>query len=86
MAVSMEYILTKHANERMEERYISKRLLESALNEPTKLSYDRKGNVLLKKIYKKKDKKRLLLVVVERLDNKVKVITIIDTSKIKKYL
>ncbi|OGF70479.1 hypothetical protein A3B05_00140 [Candidatus Giovannonibacteria bacterium RIFCSPLOWO2_01_FULL_43_160] len=82
----MSYELTKHARERMEERTISKELIEEALRNPTKVWYDEDGRILIKKLYKKKDKERLLLIIGEKANGKLKIITIIETSKIKKYL
>ena len=71
----------------MRERSISKRLIIDALEFPTRISSNRQGRQLVKKLYTDKKKtRRLLLVVVEITDNIVKIITVIDTSKVGKYL
>lgn len=70
----------------MEERSISEDLLKDALENPTKVGYDAKGRVLIKKSYRKEGKNRLLLIVAEEVNDIFEIITIVDTSKIKKYL
>ncbi len=80
----MDYELTKHAKERMVERRISKNLLEHAIIGPTKVLYDENGKLMFKKLYAKN--KRLLIIVAERTKTHLKIITIIDTSNINKYL
>lgn len=82
----MRYIFIAHAKQRMKERSISERLVEQALDSPTKILYDNKGRLLIKKLYKKKGQDRLLLIVAEPKDDLLDIITVIDTSKIKKYL
>ncbi len=42
--------------------------------------------ILIKKLYKNKSQHKLLILVAEIVDNQYKIITIIETSKIKKYL
>ncbi|OGF63969.1 hypothetical protein A2661_02305 [Candidatus Giovannonibacteria bacterium RIFCSPHIGHO2_01_FULL_45_24] len=80
----MDYELTRHAKERMAERRISEKLLESAILHPNKVLYDEKDKIMFKKLYA--GDKRLLIVVAERVKNRLKIITIIDTSQVKKYL
>ena len=82
----MEYFLSAHARRRMAERLIPESLVEEALANPTKVGYDDKGRILVKKLYTLLGKKRLLLIAAEPKGNKLKIITVIDTSKIKKYL
>lgn len=82
----MDYILTLHAKKRMRERSIAKQLLEEALQNPTKALYDNEDKLLIKKLYKIKNKERLLLIVGEKGENRLKIFTIIDTSKVRKYL
>ena len=53
---------------------------------PTKILYDDKGRILFKKIYNKNGKQRLLLVAGEEVKDTLEIITVIDTSKVKKYL
>jgi hypothetical protein len=82
----MNYVLTTHAKRRLNERGISRRFLEEALRTPTKILYDENGRLMVKKLYVKGNRERLLLIIGEVLGNKLKIITIIDTSKVRKYL
>ncbi|MEK7180815.1 MAG: DUF4258 domain-containing protein [Patescibacteria group bacterium] len=82
----MDYILTDHARKRMVERSISKSALENALRSPSKVLYDDADRLLIKKLYKNRNKARLLIIIGETSGNKFKIITVIETSKIKKYL
>lgn len=82
----MNYTLTAHAKKRMTERSISRKLLQATLRNPTKVSYDDHRNLLLKMLYRRKNKERLLLIVGNRRGDKLNIITVIDTSKVKKYL
>lgn len=70
----------------MRERLIPESLLKNALDNPTRVGYDIKGRLLIKKSYRKNGKERLLLIAREVVENVLEVITIIDTSKVKKYL
>lgn len=82
----MKYVITSHAKQRMVERSISVAAVENALQNPTKVLYDDVGRLLIKKLYRKGDKTRLLLVAGEKMGDKFKIITVIETSKVKKYL
>lgn len=82
----MDYYLTEHAKSRMIERAISSQLLAKALQNPTEIMYDNDGRLLYKYIYTKASAKRLLIAVVVPEANRIKIITVIDTSKIRKYL
>ena len=70
----------------MRERLISIQLIEEALAHPDKVSYDEKGRILVKKLYERNGGKRLLLIIAVNKDDALKIITVIDTSKVKKYL
>lgn len=80
-----DYFLSKHAKERAIERSIRVLDIELTLLKPDKLLYNEDNKLLFKKIYGKR-RNRLLIIVAERSNNKLKVITIIDTTNIKKYL
>jgi len=71
---------------RMRERKITERIIKDALDNPTKIEYDTKRRVLFKKLYHSNGKERLLLIVGERRGDVTEIITIIDTTKVKKYL
>ncbi len=70
----------------MKERSIQQSLLEGTLANPTKVLYDARGRLMFKKLYKKRHTTRLLIVVGEKVKDTLRVITVIETSKIKKYL
>lgn len=82
----MKYVLSPHAKDRMEEREISDKIVKNALQNPTKISYNSKNRILIKKLYRRKNKRRLLLIAGEMEENHLRIITIIDTSKVRKYL
>lgn len=83
----MIYRIRPHARKRMKERNISKTFLDEALLQPTKIMYDSGRNrILIKKLYFRGSKERLLLIACEKSDNVLGIITVIDTSKVKKYL
>ncbi len=84
----MDYILTAHAKQRIKERIISMELIDEALRNPTAVLYDTndKERVLIKKLYKKKGKPRLVLIAGIYRGSTLKILTIIETSKVKKYL
>lgn len=82
----MKYQLTVHARTRMKERVISEHLVQQTLDMPTKISADSQGNKLYKKLYFLKGKQRLLLLAGKLSGKKFKIFTVIETSKISKYL
>ena len=83
----MKYEFLPHARKRMAERTISRKLVIDALRFPTKISSNRQGRQLIKKLYTgKRGVKRLLLVVIEVASDVIIIITVIDTSKVGKYL
>jgi len=82
----MKYVIKPHAGKRARERSISEDLIANALADPTKVGYDARGRLLIKKLYCRNGKERLLLIVGEIAANTLEIITIIDTSKVKKYL
>jgi hypothetical protein len=82
----MEYFLTAHAKQRISERVLSIQIIEDALRNPSKVSYNGSGKMLIKKLYRRKGTARLLLIIGEFMGDKLKVITVIDTSKVRKYL
>ena len=76
----------KNSQARARERLISEAAIAYALENPTKVGYDAKGRLLIKKLYQRGGKERLLLLVGEIVENTLEIITIVDTSKVKKYL
>ena len=85
----MKIVFTKHSLERAEERAISKKELREAIYFPDKIdeSSQDKKRFLIKKIYynKKLKAEHLLMIICEKEKGIIKIITIIDTSKISKY-
>jgi hypothetical protein len=83
-------IFSNHAIVRMEERFVSRQIAIDAIENPDKIekSFQEDCRILVKKVYFNKSLKRdhLLIIVCEISLDKIEVITIIDTSKISKYL
>ncbi|MBI4135407.1 DUF4258 domain-containing protein [Candidatus Uhrbacteria bacterium] len=86
----MRIRFTKHARERIAERGITNDQIEQAIEFPDKIgrSVFNHARFIVKKIYFNTNlaKKHLLMIIYEEKRNEVQVITIIDTSKIDKYL
>jgi len=70
----------------MTERFIPERIIANAITNPTSILYNDNDRLLIKKLYRKRNKERLLLIAGEMIEDKLKIITVIDTSKINKYL
>ena len=85
----MQIIFSQHALERMRERGISKELVKKAIRLPdkTERSAINPSRFLIKKLYfnEKLQKDHLLLIISEIKQDLIKVVTIVDTSKISKY-
>lgn len=85
----MRIVFTKHSLQRAKERAIDKKDLNYALNHPDKIdqSFENNKRFLIKKIYYNEKLKRdhLLMLICEKETDILRVITIIDTSKISKY-
>lgn len=79
-----------HALERMRERNIKQSDVKKFIASPDKIEVSNinKNRFLVKKIYyhQKYKKDHLLMIICARENRIVKVITIIDTSKISKYI
>ena len=82
----MKYVIKPHARKRMRERAVSGRLIDDTIANPTRVLYDNDGRILFKKLYKNKGIDRLLLIVAEPRKDVLEIVTVIETSKIKKYL
>ena len=85
----MKIIFSNHALERVKERGIEREAVFQAINSPDKIEFSKtnKNRFLAKKIYfnKKINKDHLLIIVCEKENGVLKIITIIDTSKISKH-
>ena len=77
--MAVKYI--PHALERMNERGISRELVEEVLQSPDSIN----DGYLGRKVTQKRINGRLIRVVYETVDNDVVVITAYVTSKVKKY-
>ena len=82
----MKYEISSNARQRMRERNISEQYVAKTISNPTQILIDAAGRMLFKKLIRKAGKKRLLLIAGERRNQILRIITIIETSKIKKYL
>lgn len=84
----MKIKFSSHSLERIKERGISKEIIVDAIGLPDKVEISKISNrFLVKKVYchQKFKKDHLLMIICEKENNVLKVITIIDTSKISKY-
>ena len=86
MSLPAQFRLTGHARRRMAERDISEGQISEALQNPTKIGRDTRQRTLIKKVYERKGKKRLLLLAMEWESDRFCIVTVIDTTKVKKYL
>ena len=82
----MEYVLTKHARERKTEYRITDVLIKEALDNPSEIGYDDQGNVMIKKRYQRRRHPHVLIIVGVEEKSVFRIITLITSSKIKKYL
>ena len=81
----MDFFLTNHAKKRMAERSITRGSIKLALQKPDQILYDKDGQLLVKKIYTRRNQKRLLIIVATITASQLKIIRVIETSKVKKY-
>lgn len=85
----MKIKFSSHALKRIREREIDKKIVFEAIISPDKIesSNIQKNRFLTKKIYfnQKLKKEHLLIIVCEKENGVLKIITIIDTSKISKH-
>lgn len=86
----MKVKFSKHALERMDERGIKQSDVEKFIVFPDKIEISsiNKNRFLFKKVYfhKKYKKDHILMIICEKESGAIRVITIIDTSKISKYI
>jgi len=85
----MKVVFTKHALGRLRERGISEKDAREFIKNPDKVERSSRfpKRFLIKKVYfnRKLKKDHLLLIILEKENLILRVITIIDTSKISKY-
>lgn len=82
----MKYLLTHHAQLRKKEYRISNKLIRDTLDKPSEISYDAQGHVMLKKLYSRRGHSHVFIIVGVEESFVFRIITIITSSKIKKYL
>lgn len=85
----MNLHFTAHTRERMDERGIPETQVREAIEHPDKVgrSFLNRSRFVVKRIYYNAllARKHLLMVIYEEGNEEIRVITIIDTSKIEKY-
>jgi hypothetical protein len=85
----LKIVFTNHALKRLKERGISEKEVREFIKNPDKVEHSLKSpkRFLIKKVYfnRKLGRDHLLLIILEKENSILKVITIIDTSKISKY-
>lgn len=78
----MKIIFSNHALYRMKEREITKNEVKITLLEPDKLIWKDNTNIAMKL----RENGHLLIIIYTDLGKTEKIITVIDTSKVRKYL
>ena len=78
----MEITFSVHARHRMAERVITEEEIHSALEDPQKKGTEGDTDVAMRV----RSNGHLLIVIYRKSGNKYHVITVIDTSKVRKYL
>lgn len=76
---------SKHAEEQIKERNLSKILISEALLKPAQIIEGKKGRKVAQKICYIKSKKYLLRIIFNEQKNSIEVITAYLTTKIEKY-
>ena len=86
----MKIKFSSHSLERIKEREITKEDVVRAIKFPDKIEISKavKSRFLVKKVYYHQKLKRdhLLMLICEKERNVLEIVTVIDTSKISKYL
>ena len=85
----MDIIFSTHSLQRANERKINRKILLRAIHFPDRIDLSNKDSqsCIIKKVYYNESlgKDHLLMIICKKENNVLKVITIIDTSKISKY-
>ena len=84
--MSMDFVLTKHARQRKNEYRITVSLIRETLRMPDQVRYDGDGYLMFKKLYVREGHPHVLIVVCVRSGKTFRIITLITSSKVKKYL
>ena len=86
----MKIVLSAHARERMRERGLKTKDIQLAILHPDRLEVDRtqRDRWMVKRVYRRNatGSRHLLMVIFELHEGVIEVITVISTSKIRKYL
>jgi len=86
----MKIRFSSHSLERIKERGIARKDIIGAIKFPDKIEISKvaKNRFLVKKVYYHQELKKdhLLMIICEKEKDILKIVTIIDTSKISKYL
>jgi len=77
---------TDHAKRQMRERSLSKKVVISSIQKADFEKKQHDGRLKLIKVISRKPKTFLLIIIVEKIQKELKVITVFKTSKAKKYL
>ena len=78
----MKIVFSSHAAQRMQERSVSEEEIAVVIASPEKIG--RQGESYI--VMKKRENGHLLIVIYRELLDVIKIITVIDTSKVHKYL
>ena len=84
----MQIHFLNHALRRMSERNLSQALVKKVIERPDKVEHSIKDSqrfLFKKKYLHNSSQERLLIVITEKNDNVLIVVTVIDTSKVQKH-
>ncbi|MDP3735388.1 MAG: DUF4258 domain-containing protein [bacterium] len=82
----MQFFLTAHARQRMRERNLTTVMLETALHHPVRIVRDSGGRLLIIAVHTRDGGARALLVAGKIEGETLRIFTVIETTKIQKYL
>jgi len=86
VANKMKIIFTKHALKRLKERKINKRIVRQTIKTPDYLITQPNNRFRALKLIKLNGNDYILIIIFERIDDIIKIITAFITNKIEKYI
>mgnify|MGYP001616036772 CR=1 FL=1 len=82
----MQFVLTAHARQRMRERKLTRVMLEVALSKPVRTTRENSGKLFIIALHYRNGRERALLIAGVMEGTVLKIFTVIETTKVQKYL
>ena len=82
----MQFVLTGHARKRMRERNLTRAMLAAALRNPLRVTHERGGKLLVVAPQYRNGRERALLIAGTMDGITLRIFTVIETTKVQKYL